>query len=194
MSASFTVSLVNGAHFSAADDENLLTAAQRSNWMVRYGCRNGNCEACAATLLQGSVLQRGMTIDAPARQIFLCLCSAQSDLQIALPSDPRAGSIDQAQRRYVRLREQIITATASTFYFALPAGRKPALLSEQFAVLETDQGLLQMPIDIDKSSARELVATLAASTRLQVGAYYYLRYPLNALDAQQISTREFNSP
>ena len=100
------VQLEGGSCFGATADENLLAAAQRAHWLVRYGCRNGNCRACAATLLAGSVREGDATIAATpdsAPSILLCLCHAQSDLRIELPGDPLHGSSEQARRFYSRV-------------------------------------------------------------------------------------------
>lgn len=185
----FRVSLPDGAHYDAPDNENLLAAAQRARWLIRYGCRNGNCDACAATLLQGSVRHRdGSIIEAPAAKILLCLCRALTDVQIALPQDPLPGSMDQSRRAYVRLQHQTISEDKSTLYFMLPAGRKPALLANQIALIETDIGLLQARIEHEQSRDRDLVVTLLFASPLQEGTYYHVRYPLNAVQNQGTSS------
>ena len=187
MSATFRVSLPDGAHFEAAADDDLLAAAQRAHWLVRYGCRNGNCEACAALLLQGSVRHRdGTLIDAataagtPAPRILLCLCRPLTDLRIALPGDPRSGSVEQSRRVYAQLHKQDVADDASILCFLLPAGRQPAVLPGQIALIETDTGLLQASIDSATARARELVLQLTFASPLRAGAYYHVRYPLNA--------------
>lgn len=193
MSKIFRVSLPDGAAYDAQENENLLAAAQRSHWLVRYGCRNGNCDACAAKLLEGSVrLQKnnerliaGDIVQAPAEKILLCLCEPLSDLQIVLPSDPRPGSVDQSLRSYAQLHRQIVADNESVLYFALPAGRKPALLSDQIALIETDGGLLQGRIDHEQSRQRELVVKLIFASPLTQGAYYHVRYPLSAISSQE---------
>lgn len=185
MNKNFRVSLPDAAYYEARADENLLIAAQRAHWLVRYGCRNGNCDACAATLLQGAVRHRdGSIIEAPAEKILLCLCHALSDVQIALPIDPRSGSIDQSQRHYALLRHQNICASESILHFMLPAGRKPALLADQIALIETAAGLLQAHIDHAQSHGRELVVRLIFASPLQEDTYYHVRYPLNAAHNQ----------
>lgn len=179
--------LFDGAYYDAQEDENLLAAAQRAHWLVRYGCRNGNCDACAAQLLQGIVQHRnGQIIAAPAEKILLCLCQPRSELQIALPNDPRPGSVDQSLRSYARLQRQTIADNKSILYFALPAGRKPALLADQIALIETDTGFLQGHIDENISQPRELIVTLIFASPLQEGAYYHIRYPLDATHKQEV--------
>ena len=182
----FRISLPNGAHYDARANENLLAAAQRAHWLVRYGCRNGNCDACAATLVQGRVQHRdGDIIEEPAAKILLCLCNPLSDVQIALPSDPRPGSLDQAQRSYARLLHQNISAGESILHFVLPAGRKPELPVNQIALIETEAGLLQARIDSEQSRGRALIVRLVFASPLQEGAYYHVRYPLSATDSQE---------
>ncbi|MFT3929362.1 MAG: 2Fe-2S iron-sulfur cluster-binding protein [Spongiibacteraceae bacterium] len=193
MNKTFRVSLPDGACFDAAENESLLTSAQRAQWLVRYGCRNGNCDACAAKLLAGSVrflknsgaFSAGDIVSAPAAKILLCLCEPLSELQIALPSDPRPGSLDQSLRCYARLDRQTVSANESVLYFALPAGRKPALLSDQIALIETDNGLLQGNIDHAQSRGRELVVKFVFASLLQSGGYYHVRYPISATSSQE---------
>lgn len=180
MNKIFRVSLPDGAYYDASDDESLLSAAQRAHWLVRYGCRNGNCAACAAKLLEGLVQHRdGHIIKAPSNEILLCLCQPLSDLTIDLPSDPRPGSLDQSLRSYAHLVKQTVSDSESILYFALPAGRKPTVLAEQNALIETDAGLLQGRIDHERSQGRELIVTLIFPSPLQEGAYYHVRYPLS---------------
>lgn len=187
MSKSFRVSLADGTHYDAQADENLLAAAQRAHWLVRYGCRNGNCEACTATLLQGRVQHRdGRIIETSATPILMCLCHALSDVQIALPSDPRPGSMDQSQRSYARLHQQRrISERESILHFTLPAGRAPTLRANQIALIETDAGLLQADIDHENSRGRELILKVSFISPIHEGAYYHVRYPLNATHTQE---------
>ncbi len=183
----FRISLADGAHYEADAAENLLAAAQRAQWLVRYGCRNGNCEACAAQLLSGRVeCADGRTISAPAAKILLCLCRPRSDLQIVLPSDPRPGSVEQSLRSYAHLQRQCSDANSSVLHFLLPAGRKPMLLAGQLALIETDAGLLQAHIDEMHSSGRELILELPCASPLREGGYYHVRYPLTADSSQEV--------
>ncbi len=186
MNNSFRIALPDGAHYNAQVGENLLSAAQRAHWLVRYGCRNGNCEACAATLLQGVVQHLdGRVIAAPATNVLLCLCTALSDLQIALPSDPLPGNMEQSLRSYCHLQQQTVSEIETILYFGLPAGRKPTLLVDQIALIETNTGLLQGHIEHEKSQGRELIIKLAFASPLQPGMYYHVRYPLSAASVQE---------
>lgn len=184
MSTAFTVSLANGAAFTALPDETILTAAQRAHWLIRYGCRNGNCAVCEATLLQGAVLQRGELIESTntTSKILLCQCSAVSDLHIALERDPIPGSTDNSQRIYAQLIGSTAGSTnnSTEFEFLLPAGRMPAVTAQQYAVIETVAGALQLAIDSRATAARKLVVIAPTESALIVGQYYHVRYPFGA--------------
>lgn len=154
------VRLSSGVHFAAGADEDLLAAAQRAHWLVRYGCRNGNCRACAATLLEGAVLQDGQRIEAaaPAPTVLLCLCRALTDLRIALPGDPLHGSRAQARRHYSRI-ENISRGPApgeTALDIELPAGRIAPLHAGQYMLLEHGDELLRGDIDVALSSGRDV--------------------------------------
>ena len=182
MSHTFTATLPGGAAFAVHPDETLLAAAQRAQWAVPYGCRNGNCEACEARLLKGTVLQRDKRIEAGdfANKILLCQCSALSDVTIELNTDPVPGNLAQSRRFYA----QLVNVTAAGNYFllsfALPAGRKPTLIDGQYAMVEAESGDLRCAIDRQFSSARQLLLTTTVDTGFTVGSYFYLRYPLGS--------------
>lgn len=178
MNDTFTISLASGATFTAQRDENLLVAAQRAQWLIRYGCRNGNCEACEAQLLKGSVQHRDTRINASGQTILLCQAIALSDLTLALAVDPVPGNLDQARRFYAQLTQRSIDGANARLEFLLPAGRKPAVLADQYALLELDSGVLQLPIDAAASTTRKLILHAAADLQINVGDYYYLRYPI----------------
>lgn len=170
---------IGGSSFFSADGETLLEAAQRAHWLVRYGCRNGNCNACAATLTTGSVLQRDKIIDAnECPEILLCLCRAQSDLHLELVGHPLPGDAANAIRCYTRVTQIEPCIQGFMARLALPAGRKPVALPGQFAILEFGDREARGEIDTRATHARELVLTVAADMTLTVGEYIYLRYPL----------------
>lgn len=170
---------VADSHFFSGGDETLLEAAQRAHWLVRYGCRNGNCNACAATLMTGSVIQRDKIINANDRpEILLCLCRAQSDLRLELAGHPLPGDAANAIRCYTRVTQIESCKRGCMVRLALPAGRKPVARPGQFAILEFGDREVRGEIDTTATHARELLLTVAADVALTVGEYIYLRYPL----------------
>jgi CDP-4-dehydro-6-deoxyglucose reductase len=182
MSDTFVITLPSGASFTAQRGENLLAAAQRAQWIVPYGCRNGNCMACEAQLLGGSVLLRGEQIDATqaAPKMLLCQSEALSDLTIELDIDPVPGNLAQSRRFYTQLATQTSVGNCLQLELSLPAGRKPPILAGQYAIIETEIGNLRCEIDSQLSTARRLVLTAIVDTRLVIGHYFYVRYPLGS--------------
>ncbi len=86
---SFQVRINNSQHeFTVESGESILDAALHQGIALPYGCRNGACGSCVATLLAGSVRYPGGEPDALAvgvdkDQIIVCQAHAQSDLLIS---------------------------------------------------------------------------------------------------------------
>ena len=174
------VSLPGGENFIAQCDENLLAAAQRAHWMIRYGCRNGNCEACAATLLTGQVVQREQIIDAAdgPQSILLCLAQARSDLQIELSANHLHGSVEYARRGYAQFIAQTPLADDSwALEFELPAGRQPPLYAGQFVLVESSPPV-NAYIDVDALNGRRLTVFSSSPLQFNGGERLFLRYPV----------------
>lgn len=82
----YTITIQPGNHqFTAEKDENLLEAALKRGLHLPYGCRNGFCGNCKATLVSGEVAYDG---DVPALQhepeqtVMVCQARIRSDLVI----------------------------------------------------------------------------------------------------------------
>jgi ferredoxin len=182
MGDALTISLPSGESFTALPGENLLAAAQRAHWLVRYGCRNGNCAACEAQLLTGSIQLSNeiiVTADTP-RTILLCQCAALSDLTLRFAFDPHPGSIAQSRQFYAQLIRITAGDSGYELEFALPAGRKPPVRDGQYASIELAATPLHLAIAVQDSAARRLILKSRAATALIVGAHYHVRYPLAA--------------
>ena len=66
--------------------ETLLMALERTGYRMRRSCRNGVCEICQITLLQGEVEQRYPSgrFEGPRANILACTAIAQTDLRVAI--------------------------------------------------------------------------------------------------------------
>ncbi len=180
MSTVFRVSLPSGESFTASPEESLLAAAQRAHWLIRYGCRNGNCKACAATLLAGRVQQREHDINAAQgeREILLCLAHACSDVRIELPGYPLLGSAKHARRAYVQLRAVTpLVEGGFKVVLHLPAGKQLPLYAGQTVLMDT-QPPLRADIGIGALNGRELTVVCDTLPNLTVGKRMHMHYPL----------------
>jgi len=78
----------SGHEFQVEEGESVLTAALRQSIGLPYGCRNGNCGSCRATLLQGEVdygdhLPSVLSVDELGeRDVILCQARPRTDLVI----------------------------------------------------------------------------------------------------------------
>ena len=180
MSQPFRISLPDGKNFAAHGDENLLVAAQRAHWLIRYGCRNGNCLACAATLKAGSVWQRNEIISASdgAQEILLCLAYPRADLQLEFPGNALHGSDEHARRSYVQVLACDLQPSGWTqLTLQMPAGKPLPLYPGQRVILEMTPPAFA-EVGVDALRDRELRLLCAVAPPVQVGARVHIRYPL----------------
>ncbi|WP_295399551.1 CDP-6-deoxy-delta-3,4-glucoseen reductase [uncultured Thiocystis sp.] len=84
--------------FEADPGETLLSAALRQGVGLPYGCRNGQCGACAAQLLAGSIRYPSGQPEGlegkPAGACLLCQAVAESDLRLAVARIRTAAMIE----------------------------------------------------------------------------------------------------
>lgn len=81
----FEVEIESSGHrFTAEADETLLDAALRQGIGLPYGCRNGACGSCIATLVSGEVdyPEGHPDVDYEADQVVICKARARSDLRL----------------------------------------------------------------------------------------------------------------
>jgi ferredoxin len=64
----------------------LLRVAEDAGIAAPHGCRMGICHTCDTTLVSGCVrdLRTGDRIDEPGARIQVCVCAAESDVELAL--------------------------------------------------------------------------------------------------------------
>jgi len=78
----------SGHEFQVEDGESVLTAALRQDIGLPYGCRNGMCGSCRATLLQGEIdygdnVPSVLSVDEVSEHdVILCQARPKSDLLI----------------------------------------------------------------------------------------------------------------
>ncbi|MBY4676916.1 2Fe-2S iron-sulfur cluster-binding protein [Marinobacterium arenosum] len=66
--------------------ETLLDGLERNGYRMRRSCRNGVCEICQITLLEGEVVQRypAATLQGPTADVLACTATALSDLRVEI--------------------------------------------------------------------------------------------------------------
>ncbi len=145
----FTVRTEPGGHqFRARAGEKLLDAALRQGIGLPYGCRNGRCGSCSATLLEGSVAYPSGKTEAlegqPPGTCLTCQAVAESDLVVRVAEVAnvteiearilpcRVASKEQLSHDVVRLQLKLPDSQRLHFFagqyldFILRDGRKRA--------------------------------------------------------------------
>ncbi len=134
---SFTITLSpSGRQFQAEADETILDAAIRQDIGLPYGCRNGFCGACIATLLDGEIEypegEPDKLLDASDDTCLPCQAVPASDIElkareIKTPSEiePRIMPIKVAKIEH--LADNIVR-----LYLKLPDEQRPQFLAGQY--------------------------------------------------------------
>lgn len=78
--------LTTNTESRAARRTPLLRVAEDAGVSAPHGCRMGICHTCDTTLVSGCVrdLRTGDRIDQPGTRIQVCVCAAESDVELAL--------------------------------------------------------------------------------------------------------------
>lgn len=89
------------ATFELAENENLLTALEKTGHHVEYQCRSGYCGSCRLKLCSGTVSypQTPMAFIMP-NEILPCCCQVQSDLVIVCELNQPNDSHTKAVRHF----------------------------------------------------------------------------------------------
>jgi len=81
------IKTLDGLDLKGGSETSILDSALRSQVNFEYSCKNGQCGACKATLLEGKVLELQVqtalsNADVKAKQILTCCCAPDSDIVI----------------------------------------------------------------------------------------------------------------
>ncbi len=123
-------------HFTVEDGESILDAALRQEIALPYGCRNGQCGSCLATLVQGRVSypgeMPGALDDQPESSVLTCQAVPESDLVLRVEEIEEAGQIEvrlmpARVERVERLAHDVIR-----MYLKLPDEQRLQFLAGQY--------------------------------------------------------------
>ncbi|MCU7947226.1 MAG: CDP-6-deoxy-delta-3,4-glucoseen reductase [Candidatus Thiodiazotropha sp. (ex Cardiolucina cf. quadrata)] len=126
----------SGHEFSVEGDETILDAAIRQGINLPYGCRNGFCGDCRATLTVGSVLypkgEPAVMSDNSNGFCFTCQASPSANLiigvsEIAQSQDIQTRTMPCKIDRIERLNDDVIR-----LYLKLPEGERLQFLAGQY--------------------------------------------------------------
>jgi CDP-4-dehydro-6-deoxyglucose reductase, E3 len=126
----------SGHQFTVDEDETILEAAIRQGINLPYGCRNGFCGDCRATLLNGSVnYPKGIPpvmAEHETQACYTCQASPEADITLGITEVAQAQDIQTRIMpckvdRIERLNEDVIR-----LYLKLPEGERLQFLAGQY--------------------------------------------------------------
>lgn len=128
----------SGAVLEVERGELILDAARRQGFECPQSCRNGNCQICAALLVNGRVRQRGTSQD--HGEVFACLAEPEEDCVLLWDGVLAPGELPVRQ-----LSCQLIDCEArggDVFRLRLraPAGKLPRYHAGQYLLMERENG------------------------------------------------------
>lgn len=126
--------------FTAQASQTVLDAALKAGIELPYSCRKGVCGTCAGGVLSGQVQGPTRTEATPEGQHLLCVCSPQSDLQIA---PTRWRRIDPTARRRFQVkvfRNTLVAPDVSLLVLRLPAGQRARFKAGQYVQVGLPDG------------------------------------------------------
>lgn len=122
--------------FSAEPDESILAAALRQGIGLPYGCRDGKCGSCAATLIEGQVeYPRGRPegLDGqPADSCLTCQAVATSDLVLRVRELVSAAEIEVKTLPCRVTRKERLNHDVMRLLLKLPEGQRMRFLAGQY--------------------------------------------------------------
>jgi CDP-4-dehydro-6-deoxyglucose reductase len=134
---SYNVRTHPGGHrFDVAPGETILAAALRQGILLPYGCRNGQCGACAAILVEGELeYPSGKTEGLEGRPVGSCLpCQAVplADLTLRV-AEVRAANPVEIRLLPCRLeRKEQLNHDVMRLYLKLPENQRLQFLAGQY--------------------------------------------------------------
>ena len=135
---SFNVTVVPSGHqFTTNPGESILEAADRQGVSLPYGCRNGACGSCAATLISGSVVypdgdDEVVTSEQPDGYCLTCQAVPRSD--VTLRVHEIESEADEQVRNLVCTVQQmdLLAHDVMRVYLRLPENERLKYLAGQY--------------------------------------------------------------
>ncbi|MCJ8170506.1 CDP-6-deoxy-delta-3,4-glucoseen reductase [Atopomonas sediminilitoris] len=182
MSAEYAVTLEPSGHvLRVLAGERVLDAARRLGFEVPHSCRNGNCEICAALLLEGSMRYKGQTIS--SGEVMTCLCEPLSDCRLHWDKILAPGELLVHSLSCQVLALSALGAGVTRVQLRAPAGKKLRYHAGQYLLLEKPDGEqaafsiasaphhgreLELHIQVRDSASQHLLEHLYSNTLVNV--------------------------
>jgi len=133
----FTVRLEpSGRELQTAPEETILEASLRQGLALPYGCRNGQCGSCVATLLEGSVDYPSGKIEAltgqPEGVCLTCQAVPRSDLVLRVSEVETLADVQVRTLPCRVVKKEMLSHDVARLYLKLPEGQRLQFFAGQY--------------------------------------------------------------
>ena len=128
----------SGAVLDVERGELILDAARRLGYDCPQACRNGNCQICAALLVNGRVRQRGESHD--HGEVFACLAEPEEDCVLVWDGVVARGVRPVRTRSCQLMSCEAVGGDVFRLLLRAPAGKPPRYHAGQYLLLQREDG------------------------------------------------------
>ncbi|MEX6500888.1 CDP-6-deoxy-delta-3,4-glucoseen reductase [Pseudomonas zhanjiangensis] len=128
----------SGAVLEVEPGERILDAARRLGYDCPQSCRNGNCQICAALLVNGRVRQAGASHD--HGEVFACLAEPEQDCVLLWDGVLLPGELPVRELSCQLIECQAVGGDVYRVLLRAPAGKVPRYHAGQYLLLQRGDG------------------------------------------------------
>ncbi|MGK9065928.1 CDP-6-deoxy-delta-3,4-glucoseen reductase [Stutzerimonas chloritidismutans] len=128
----------SGAVLEVERGELILDAARRLGYDCPQACRNGNCQICAALLVNGRVRQRGESHD--KGEVFACLAEPEDDCVLLWDGVLAPGELPVRTLSCQLVACEDVGGDVYRVQLRAPAGKLPRYHAGQYLLLRREEG------------------------------------------------------
>lgn len=164
----------SGAVLEVERGELILDAARRLGYDCPQACRNGNCQVCAALLVNGRVSQRGESHD--HGEVFACLAQPEEDCVLLWDGVLAPGELPVRTLSCQLIGCEAVGGDVFRLLLRAPAGKLPRYHAGQYLLLERENGEFSaFSLASSPGRGRELELHVLARERSAVDLLEYIR-------------------
>lgn len=128
----------SGLVLQVEQGERILDAARRQGFECPQSCRNGNCQICAALLVNGRMRQAGQSLE--QGEVFACLAQPEQDCVLHWDGVLAPGELPQRELGCQLIDCVDVGGDVFRLRLRAPAGRVPRYHAGQYLLLQRADG------------------------------------------------------
>ena len=128
----------SGLVLQVEQGERILDAARRQGFECPQSCRNGNCQICAALLVNGRIRQSGQSLE--QGEVFACLAEPEQDCVLHWDGVLAPGELPLRELNCQLIECTDVGGDVRRLRLRTPAGRAPRYHAGQYLLLQREDG------------------------------------------------------